>query len=123
VNRFDLQVIDLSGNHPETSRDLRFRLVDRERRVDVILPRGATAVDIFSHLLREGAFEVGQIVTSLELATPEPAVESESGTVITIPLPGGRAEVSLIGPFPIARTDWDYVISVLDAMSPGLVLS
>lgn len=38
-----------------------------------------------------------------------------------IPLPSGGM-VALEGPFPIPEPDWDYLLGVLEAMRPGLLL-
>lgn len=39
---------------------------------------------------------------------------------LRVPLPGG-GDIFVSGQFPVTQSDWDFFLTVLDAMKPGLV--
>ena len=41
-------------------------------------------------------------------------------SAFTIPLPDGR-RVVIEGDFPLAETEWEQFVTVLEAMKPGLI--
>lgn len=43
-----------------------------------------------------------------------------SARTFLIPLPGGK-DISVTGDFPLTDQDWVHLLSVLEAMKPGLV--
>lgn len=52
--------------------------------------------------------------------TDQTAADGVRMRTYTVPLPGKRV-LFVEGPFPMTLADWEYAMSVLDVMKPGLV--